>query len=388
MFTILLSIIYISFISLGLPDALLGAAWPIMYGELQVPMGYAGILSMTIAGGTIISSLLSDRWVRKLGTGVLTTLSVCMTAIALWGFSTAHHFIILCLWAIPYRLGAGAVDAALNNFVALHYKAKHISWLHCFWGIGATLGPYIMGFCLTGGMKWQSGYYFVFIIQIVLTGVLIFSMPLWKKDKIEAEEEKHTNSFRMKELVQIPGARQALIAFFCYCALETTTGLWGSSYMVAGRGISADVAAKGISLFYLGITVGRFLSGFITMKLSDKNMVRLGQGIAVLGVTLLLVPMGNSMLYIAFILIGMGCAPIYPSLLHATPEHFGKELSQAIMGMQMACAYMGSTFVPPLVGLIVEHISMKLYLFSLLAVVTLMIVMTERLNKINKRQIK
>ena len=388
MFTILLSIIYISFISLGLPDALLGAAWPIMYGELQVPMGYAGILSMTIAGGTIISSLLSDRWVRKLGTGVLTTLSVCMTAIALWGFSTAHHFIILCLWAIPYGLGAGAVDAALNNFVALHYKAKHMSWLHCFWGIGATLGPYIMGFCLTGGMKWQSGYYFVFIIQIVLTGVLIFSMPLWKKDKIEAEEEKHTNSFRMKELVQIPGARQALIAFFCYCALETTTGLWGSSYMVAGRGISADVAAKGISLFYLGITVGRFLSGFITMKLSDKNMVRLGQGIAVLGVTLLLVPMGNSMLYIAFILIGMGCAPIYPSLLHATPEHFGKELSQAIMGMQMACAYMGSTFVPPLVGLIVEHISMKLYLFSLLAVVTLMIVMTERLNKINKRQIK
>ena len=388
MFTILLIIIYISFISLGLPDALLGSAWPIMYQELQVPMVYAGMLSMIIAGGTIISSLFSDKLIKKLGTGVVTATSVCMTAIALFGFSTSRTFIMLCLWAIPYGLGAGSVDAALNNFVALHYKAKHMSWLHCFWGIGATLGPYIMGFCLTSGMKWHSGYHFVFIIQIVLTGALIFSIPLWRKSKMKTKEEEETKSLSMKELIQIPGAKQALVAFFSYCALESATGLWGSSYMVVERGMSADVAAKGISLFYLGITVGRFLCGFITMRLNDKNMVRFGQGIAVLGVVLLLLPMGNIILYLAFVLIGMGCAPIYPSLLHATPDHFGKDLSQAIMGMQMACAYVGSTFVPPLIGFMVERISMKLYLFSLLAIVMLMIIMTEHLNKINVKKAK
>lgn len=389
MFTILLVIIYISFISLGLPDALLGSAWPTMYQELQVPMVYAGILSMIIAGGTIISSLLSDKLIKKFGTGVVTIISVCMTAIALFGFSTSNTFMMLCLWAIPYGLGAGSVDTALNNFVALHYKAKHMSWLHCFWGIGATLGPYIMGFCLTNGMKWHSGYYFVFIIQIILTGVLIFSMPLWKKSHIKTKEkEEESKSLSMKELIQIPGAKQALVAFFSYCALESATGLWGSSYMVMERGMSADVAAKGISLFYLGITVGRFLCGFITMKLNDKNMVRFGQGIAVLGVLLLFLSMGNIVLYLAFVLIGMGCAPIYPSLLHATPDHFGKDLSQAIMGMQMACAYVGSTFIPPLVGFMVEHISMKLYLFCLLTIVMLMIVMTENLNKINVKKTK
>ena len=383
MFTILLSIIYISFISLGLPDALLGATWPVMYEELQVPMGYAGILSMTIAGGTIISSLLSDRLVKKLGAGVITTLSVCMTAMALWGFSTAHHFIILCLWAIPYGLGAGAVDAALNNFVALHYKAKHMSWLHCFWGIGATLGPYIMGFCLTSGMRWHSGYSIVFIIQIVLTGLLIFSLPVWKKVNGTIKEQEETPSLTMKEVIQIPGARQALIAFFAYGALESVTGLWGSSYMVMERGMSVEVAAKGISLFYLGITMGRFLSGFITMKLSDEKMVRLGQCIALIGIGLLIIFQGNKILYLAFILIGTGCAPIYPSLIHATPNHFGKDLSQAIIGMQMACAYTGSTFVPPLVGFMAEHLSMKLYLVCLLIIGGLMLVMTEYLNKIH-----
>ena len=286
MFTILLIIIYISFISLGLPDALLGSAWPTMYQELQVPMVYAGILSMIIAGGTIISSLLSDKLIKKLGTGLVTAISVCTTAIALFGFSSSKTFMMLCLWAIPYGLGAGSVDAALNNFVALHYKAKHMSWLHCFWGIGATLGPYIMGFCLTKGMRWHSGYYFVFIIQIILTGVLISSIPLWKKsDTKTKEEEKETKSLTMKELIQIPGAKQALVAFFSYCALESATGLWGSSYMVMERGMSADVAAKGISLFYLGITVGRFLCGFITMRLDDKNMVRFGQSIAAVSYT-------------------------------------------------------------------------------------------------------
>ena len=382
MFTILLIIIYISFISLGLPDALLGSAWPSMYGGLHVPMSFAGIISMIIAGGTIISSLFSDRLIKKLGTGKVTTLSVCMTAVALFGFSISNSFVMLCLWAIPYGLGAGSVDAALNNFVALHYKAKHMSWLHCFWGIGATLGPYIMGFCLTRGMLWNAGYRFIFIIQICLTAILIFSMPLWKKNSTETDEKQKTaKSLSIKELVKLPGAKSVLVAFFSYCALETTTGLWGSSYMVMERGISANEAAMWISLFYLGITVGRFLCGFITMKIGDKNMIRIGQGIAVLGIIALLLPLGKSTLCTGFVLIGMGCAPIYPSLLHATPDNFGKDLSQAIMGMQMACAYIGSTFMPPLFGVIAEHISIKLYPFYLIIFVLLMICMVENLNK-------
>lgn len=387
MLTVLLIIIYISFISLGLPDSLLGSAWPSMYVGLQVPMSYAGIVSMLIAGGTITSSIQSDRLIKKWGTGKVTAISVCMTAVALLGFSISNSFLLICLWAIPYGLGAGSVDAALNNFVALHYKAKHMSWLHCFWGIGATLGPYIMGFYLTRGMSWNAGYRSVFVIQIVLTAILIFSIPVWKKSSTDTEErQKSQKSLSMMELIKMPGAKSAVIAFFAYCSLETTTGLWGSSYMVMERGITADVAAKWISLFYLGITAGRFFGGFITTKLSDKNMVRLGQMVAVVGILLLFLSAGDEVLCTSFVLIGMGCAPIYPSLLHETPDNFGKDISQAIMGMQMACAYVGSTFMPPLVGLAVEHISMKLYPFFLLAIMLLMMGMVESLNKIRGKK--
>lgn len=385
MFTLLLVIIYISFISLGLPDALLGSAWPTMHGDLGVPIAYAGIISMIIAGGTIISSLNSDRLIKKLGTGKVTAISVGMTAAALFGFSVSHNFVIMCLWAVPYGLGAGSVDAALNNFVALHYKSKHMSWLHCFWGVGATIGPYIMGACLTSGLKWNSGYHIIGIMQVFLTAVLVVTLPLWKKSSPAAEEiEDKGKTFGIAQLLKINGAKPVLVSFFCYCSLETTTGLWGSSYLVMNRGISAETAAKWISLFYLGITAGRFLSGFITMKLSDKNMVRLGQAIIISGIAALLLPGGNFVLCVGFVLIGMGCAPIYPSLLHETPDNFGKELSQAIMGMQMACAYLGSTFMPPLFGLIAEHVSIRLFPIFLFVLVILMIFMVEQLNRLNR----
>ena len=269
MLSILLVIIYLSFISLGLPDGLLGSAWPSMYKEIGTPVSYMGGLSMIIAGGTIISSLNSDRLIKKMGTGMLTVISVGLTAIGLWGFSISHSFPLLCLWAIPYGLGAGSVDAALNNFVALHYKAKHMSWLHCFWGIGATLGPYIMGYFLTVGKSWNMGYSAVFIIQIILVGILIFSLPLWKKnEEVSKEENEENKSIHLKEIVKVQGAKPILLAFFCYCALESTTGLWGSSYLVMEKGISSETAAKWISLFFLGITFGRFLSGFLAIKLS------------------------------------------------------------------------------------------------------------------------
>lgn len=386
MLSLLLTIIYISFISLGLPDSLLGSAWPTMYREMQVPISYAGIISMIIAGGTIISSLNSHRLIKKLGTGKVTAVSVGMTAAALWGFSSSHSFIALCVWAIPYGLGAGSVDAALNNFVALHYKAKHMSWLHCFWGIGATLGPYIMGLYLTGGQKWTMGYRAISVIQIALTAVLIFSLPLWKKNDTAAEDKAlESKALSLKSLLSIHGAKQVLAAFFCYCALESTTGLWGSSYLVIAKGITPETAARWIALFYFGITFGRFLNGFVAMKLSDKNMIRIGQGIAALGIMVLLLPFGNAALCAGFILIGLGCAPIYPSMLHATPANFSKELSQAIMGVQMACAYVGSTFMPPLFGLIAEHVNIKLYPFYLSIFVIIMILMVEAVNHIKNK---
>lgn len=384
MFQLLLVIIYLAFISLGLPDSLLGSAWPSMYGELGASMSYAGIISMIIAGGTIVSSLFSDRLIRRLGTGMVTVLSVAMTAAALLGFSFSHTFLQLCLWGIPYGLGAGSVDAGLNNFVALHYKSRHMSWLHCFWGIGATSGPYIMGMCLTRGLNWNSGYMTVGVIQIVLVVCLILSLPLWKSknEGNEMQSEGH-RGLGLKEAVKLPGAKPVLTAFFCYCALEATTGLWASSYMVLQKGIPARTAAKWASFFYLGITAGRLVCGFVTDKLGDRRMVRLGQMSALLGTALLLLPLGNAATLAGLVMAGLGCAPIYPSLLHQTPDNFGAENSQSLMGLQMACAYVGTTFMPPLFGLIAERISVSIYPAYLMFFVVVMIIMTERVGRIH-----
>lgn len=388
MTSILLVVIYIAFISLGLPDSLLGSAWPSMYGELNVSVSYAGIISMIISGGTIASSLFSDKLIRKFGTGMVTALSVAMTAAALLGFSLSHSFWQLCLWGIPYGLGAGSVDTALNNFVALHYKSRHMSWLHCFWGIGATAGPYIMGLCLTNGLKWNFGYRAIGIIQIILVVCLLLSLPLWKaKRESSGAESQEQTGLSFKETIQLPGAKAILTAFFCYCALETTTGLWASSYLVLNSGIHAETAAKWASLFYLGITAGRFVCGFVTDQLGDRSMVRVGQGFVGLGVLLLFIPAGDAVALAGFILIGLGCAPIYPSLLHETPNNFGAEKSQSIMGMQMACAYVGSTFMPPLFGFIAQKLSIRFYPVYLMLFTALMFVMVEKMNKIHDRKI-
>ena len=390
MFSFLLSLIYLAFISLGLPDALLGSAWPIMHGELNVPISYAGFISMIIAGGTIISSFFSDRIIKKSGTGLVTAISVGMTAFALLGFSVSTKFWMLCLFSIPYGLGAGSVDAALNNFVALHYKARHMSWLHCFWGIGATLGPVIMGQCLINQNSWTLGYVVVSLIQIGLTIFLFCSLSIWKKASKTTEEQKEeiSKSLSLKELINLPKAKSALVGFFCYCALESSAGLWGASYMVLERNIQPEIAAKWISTFYFGITIGRFLSGFITLKLSSQNMVRLGQFVLLLGVIIILLPTSiNFLLVVGFLFIGLGCAPIYPSMLHSTPENFGKDVSQSIMGKQMASAYVGSTFMPPVVGFLVDNLSPKLFPFILFLILVLMFFMTERLYKFSSKKL-
>ena len=379
----LLGIIYVAFISLGLPDALLGAAWPSIQGELGVPVSYAGIISIIIAGGTIISSLLSDTLTKKLGTGRVTAVSVAVTAGALWGFSVSDSFWMLCVIALPYGLGAGAVDAALNNYVALHYEARHMSWLHCFWGIGASIGPYIMGACLVGGLPWTGGYRIISVLQMALTAVLFATMYLWKGSRAE-EEQGERRSMGLLEVFGLSGAKEAMISFFCYCGLEQTTGLWAASYMVLNRGISASAAAKWASLFYLGITAGRFVCGFITMKLNDRNMVRLGQAVAVAGIVLLTMPLGQVMTGVGLVMVGVGCAPVYPALLHETPDNFGEDLSQAIMGMQMACAYVGTMVMPSLFGMISGRVGIWLYPFYLLGIVAVMVLMVERLNGLKK----
>ena len=377
----LLAIIYLSFISLGLPDALLGAAWPNMYPQFQVPVSYAGIISMIIAFGTIISSLQSDRLTRKFGTGKVTAVSVGITALALWGFSISHSFILLCLWAIPYGLGAGSVDASLNNYVALHYSSKHMSWLHCMWGIGATLGPYIMGAVLTGGATWNTGYRIISVLQIALTAVLIFSLPKWKGQNTSSGETVHGKALSLKEILAIPGAKAVMICFFCYCAIELTTMLWASSYLHLSKGVDAKTAASFAGMFCIGITIGRGINGFIAMKLKDCQMIRMGQAIILVGIIVMILPFGKTISLIGFSLIGLGCAPVYPCIIHSTPEHFGAERSQAIIGVQMASAYVGTCLMPPLFGLIANHISIKLLPVYLLVLLALMVYMHELLER-------
>ncbi len=383
MFQLLLVIIYFAFISLGLPDSLLGSAWPTMYREFSVPVSYAGGISMIIAAGTIVSSLQSDRLTKRFGTGKVTAVSVLMTAIALFGFSISHSYAALCLWAVPYGLGAGSVDASLNNYVALHYASRHMSWLHCMWGIGASLGPYIMGYALSGGQSWNMGYRYIAILQMVLTAILIFSLPLWKKqgnnDTGQTDGEMKAKPLSLRQIIKIPGAREIMITFFCYCALEQTTGLWASSYLVLQRGVMAETAAGFASLFFIGITAGRAFGGFLTIKLNDTQMIRLGQGFMLFGIVLLLLPFGSVTALAGFILIGLGCAPVYPSVIHSTPEHFGTDKSQAMIGVQMASAYVGTCFMPPVFGFIANHISVSLFPVYLLAIWALMVAMHEKM---------
>ena len=380
MIQLLLPIIYLAFISLGLPDSLLGSAWPSMYPLLGVPVSYAGILSMIISFGTIVSSLNSDRLTRALGAGRVTAISVGMTAAALFGFSISTQFWMLCLWAVPYGLGAGSVDAALNNYVALHYESRHMSWLHCMWGIGTMVSPMVMGRVLAGGGPWTAGYRYIALFQIALTAVLFLSLPLWQKRTDEtAEGGTAPQALSLGQVFRLLGAKEVMLCFFCYCALETTAGLWASSYLTLTRGVAADTAASFASLFYIGITAGRAACGFLTLKLSDTQMIRLGQGVLAVGVAALLVPGPQLLALAGLVLVGVGCAPIYPSIIHATPDHFGADRSQAVIGIQMASAYVGNLVMPPLFGLLANNITPALFPFYLLALLVLMVFMHEQL---------
>lgn len=379
MYSLLLVVIYLAFISLGLPDSLLGSAWPVMQQDLNVPISYAGIITMIICGGTIVSSLLSDRIIHKFGTGIVTTASVALTMLALFGFSFSNTFTALCIWAIPYGLGAGAVDAALNNYVAIHYSSKHMSWLHAFWGVGVTISPNIMSFCLSKKLGWSMGYSIIGIMQLVLVIILISSLPLWiRKEK----DEKITDILSIPKALKIKGVPQVLVAFFGFCALESTAGIWASSYLVGHRNINADTAAMFTALFYFGETVGRFLNGFVADKYGDRHMIRVGIIGMIIGIIMVVLPFDTSNIALfGLVVIGLGAAPVYPCIIHSTPINFGEENSQSLVGIQMASAYVGSTFMPPLFGLIAQYIDIAFYPLYLAVFAVLMLVMTEIMNK-------
>lgn len=386
---LLIVIIYLAFISLGLPDAVFGGSWPTIYQEFGVPVSFAGIVTIIISLGTIVSSLLSDRLTYKLGTGKVTAISVAMTAIALFGFSTSHFFWELCLWSIPYGMGAGGVDASLNNYVAVHYSSRVMSWLHCMWGVGAMTGPYVLGFVLTGGGIWNTGYKLIAIMQVVLTVVLVLSLPLWKERETivnEKGEDVSAQPLSMKEIFSMKGAKEILIAFLCYCALEQTAGLWASSYMVLHKGVSEAVAASYASMFYIGITIGRFISGFLTMKFNDKQMIRMGMSVLAIGIVVLFLPMSEYIALAGFVLIGIGCAPIYPCIIHSTPDIFGADKSQAIVGVQMASAYVGQLLMTNLFGIIANHITVALLPLYLCVIFVVMFGMYERLVRCTAKE--
>ena len=381
---LLLAVIYLSFISLGLPDSLLGAVWPSIYQGFGVPVSYSGVIFCIISVGTVISSLQSDRLTRRFGTGGVTAISVGMTAAALFGFSVSNSFLALCLWAIPYGLGAGSVDAALNNYVALHFASRHMSWLHCMWGVGASTGPYIMGNVLARNAGWHMGYRVIGAIQLVLTAVIAISLPLWKTGTAGNTEEQAAapaKALTLQQIFHIPGVKEVVITFFCYCSLEQTAGLWASSYLVLARGIAPETAAGFASLFFLGITAGRALSGFLTLKWNDAQMVRIGLCVIALGLAALFLPLGQTTALTGLVLIGLGCAPIYPSIIHATPGHFGAERSQAIIGVQMAGAYIGNCLMPPLFGVLADHTTIAVFPYCLLVLLILMGTMHEKLQK-------
>ena len=405
MFSFLLLIIYLSFISLGLPDALLGSAWPIMHEELKVPLSYSGSVYMLISCCTILSSLKSESLNRRFGTGKITAFSVLLTALAIFGFSMSRSFYMLLLFAIPYGLGAGSVDAALNHYVALHYSSRHMNWLHCMWGIGASIGPYIMGFVLQRGFSWSKGYLLIGMLQAGLTFLLFLSLGLWKEkeedmndlvkvEMHEGEEGKKALSFR--EILRIPGAKECIASFFFYCAIEQTIGLWSGSFMVYSLRIDAKLAASLVALFYFGITFGRFLAGIFSAKWKDEELILGGIAILFLGIALLF-PAGLSsgkqlfgmelrqvFVILSLLFMGLGCAPIYPAIIHSTPYNFGAENTSALIGKQMASAYIGSLSLPPIFGVLAKNFGTELFPFYAVVLGIAMLYMYKQLLKKTK----
>ena len=360
MSSLLLAVIYLIFISLGLPDSLLGSGWPKMQAVFSVPSSYAGYVSMTISFMTIISALLSPRMIKHFHTKWITIVSIGLTIAGLLGFSMCSQYWMLFIFAVPYGLGAGAIDASVNHYVANNYSGSVMNFLHCFYGVGAVISPYIMALALKYA-RWNEGYSWTSYIQMFILLVCIISLPLWKTNGKE-EEEDHSDSVGIKEALKVPAVIFTLIAFYAYCAGEATCFLWTPSYFAGTKsGLSAETIASFGSLIFGGLMLGRLISGFISNKLGDRRLIRIGIFVELLGIIMVFLPVESYIVAAAgFVVIGTGMGPVYPAIQHMAPANFGKKYSAAVIGLQMAAAYVGSTFMPMIFGLLQQKIGIAI----------------------------
>ncbi|WNS45160.1 MFS transporter [Paenibacillus sp. MMS20-IR301] len=388
MATLLLVVIYIIFISLGIPDSLFGAAWPAIYEEFSLPVSAAGSVTFTISACTTISSLLSARLINKYGTAKLTAISVFLTATALLGFSLSPNIIWFCLFAVPLGLGAGAVDAALNNYVALYYKASHMNLLHCFYGLGVSVSPYIMSLALSQQNNWRGGYSNAFWIQIIIALIALCTLPLWKKVHLRKQEPEDEvfHIVSITKLCKLPAARAVFFILISSCAIEYTAGIWGSTFLVNTKGLTAENAAKCLALYYIGLATGRLLAGLAATRLSSWKLISIGQSVLITAIFMLMLPLPTSVSVGALFLIGLGNAPIFPNILHLTPQNFGKEYSQSMMGAQMAVSYVGIALMPPLYGILAQKLSMSIFPYFIVLLFSLMVFSIYRLRATLKEQ--
>lgn len=378
---LLLAVIYLSFCSLGFPYSLLGSAWPTMYVQFGVPVSYMGVISTTISAFSVLAGLLNERLTKRFNTWLVTTVSMALTAIGFFGFSVSRSFWLLFALSIPYGFGVGGIDASLNNYAVQHFSSRYTTWMHCMWGLGASVGPAVMSYALTGGQGWQMGYRYISLIQIALAAMLVFSLPLWKKNASPAGEQKKS-ALSLRQIVAIPGVWRAMLFCFSYCTLEQTTSLWAATYLVQHCGVTAEAAAGYTSLFFIGLTAGRVLSGFISARFTDAQMLRTGLCAVLCAVALLLLPLGQTAALCCLVLLGLGCAPVYPSFMHATSGHFGKEKAKAVVGVQLSCAYLGNAVMPTLFGVIANRTGVGIFPVYLLGALAVMFFMHETLERV------
>lgn len=383
MATLLLLVIYIAFIGLGIPDSLFGTAWPAIYTEFDLPISFASFVTVIISCGTIVSSMFSAKVINRFGTNKVSAFSTALTATALIGFSFSGNLWLLCLFAIPLGLGAGAIDTALNNYVAVHYSATHMSFLHCFYGIGVSVSPYIMSLVIGGKSGWRGGYQVAFIIQLCIALILIFTLPIWKKVHPQKVKEQDTvKTLSQKEIFKIPGVKTMCCLFITTCAIEYTCGSWGSTFLVEYKNMAADQAAKMVMFYYIGMALGRFLSGILATRLNSWQIIKIGQYVLGGALLLLLLPLSSIVSAVGLFLVGLGNGPIFPNFNYLTPQNFGEDISQSVMGTQMASAYVGIMLAPALCGVLGQLINMRVFPVYLLAFYLIMIVATRKVKRV------
>ena len=384
MATLLVIIIFVTYVGLGIPDSLFGTAWPAIYTEMNLPISYSNFVTGLMYCGTIVSSLLSARLTKKLGTPIVVAISTALTAVAILGFSLSQNMLMLCVFAIPLGLGAGAIDNVLNTYVALNYKATHVNFLHCSYGVGVTLSPFLMSFALKQSDNWQGGYRIMFFFQLALTIMCFVSIPIWRKVKEQKAEEEETRVVSVPQLLKIPIARSSLVIYYGSCAIESVCLAWGSTFLVNSKGVTPDKAAGMITFYFIGMTVGRFLSGIVSNKVSPKKIIVFGEAIVLIAIVLTF-SKSPTIATVGLTMIGIGNGPVFPNMTHLTPIHMGREISQSFIGLQGAVSYGSILISPILFGLLAEKLSTNIFtIFQLIAFIITLIATIKILRQTKK----